>query len=420
MLSSIILHILLLLFLMMCSAFFSGSETAFFSVNRMRLQRLSFEGNEKAGGIIKLLQKPRNLLLSILMGNELTNVSVSAVATALWIIIAGPDFGPFIAFITSLFLLVLFCEISPKSFAINHPEKFCNSVFAIMNLWYRMLYPFRFILIKFYELIFKLLKMESSGEDDHMTTDDFMHWLETSKEDRILDKDEYELIYQTLNLKNKKVKDVMTPRTDIFSIDFKNDLNNIIEKIKSPEYSRIPVYNENLDHIIGMLYTKDFLDVEMIVSHKELRSYLHKVEYVSGFMKLNELLVYFMRRKIHVAVVTDEYGGMDGLVSFEDILEELVGEIQDEFDREEPIIKTLGENKYRISALMGVSDFNEQFNTDFEKINYDTIGGLLLEQFGRIPSNGDEIRIANFSFKIMEVINNRIISIELTEYKGKS
>ncbi|MBU1626453.1 hemolysin family protein [bacterium] len=405
---------------MMCSAFFSGSETAFFSVNRTRLQRLSHEGREKATWILELLSKPRRLLLSILVGNEIVNVSVSAAATSLWIIILGQKYGPIVAFTSTVFFLVLFCEITPKSYAINNAEKFCNSYVKMMKSWLSLIYPIRVVLIKLYSFLFKVFKIDYEHEEDLVTAKDILSWLETHEDEKILPKDEYELIYHTLNLENKKAKDIMTPRTDFFAIDIKERMDNVIEKMKHPKHSRIPVYEGDVDHVVGLLYTKDLLGLEFQKPRRNLKNLLHKVEFVPGYMKLNELLVYFMLRKTHLAIVTDEYGGVDGLVSFEDILEELVGEIQDEFDMEEPMYTLIADNHYRISALMGIDDFNAQFKTAYEKINYDTIGGFLLDKFGKIPNSGEEIREGDMTFKVLKVEKNRIITIELIFHDGGS
>jgi len=194
----------------------------------------------------------------------------------------------------------------------------------------------------------------------------------------------------------------------------------VLGRIKAPRYSRIPVYEENLDHIIGILYTKDFLFLDIPKSSIKLKNLIHKAEYVPGYMKLNELLLHFMRRNLHIALVTDEYGGVDGLVSFEDIMEELVGEIQDEFDSEEPMYISIGDGRYKISALIGIDEFNERFKRSIVKVNYETLGGFLLDRFGRIPAMGEELSFEGIKFKILEAEKNRIISIEANFFKGAS
>jgi putative hemolysin len=414
-------YILIIIFLMACSAFFSGSETAFFSVNRMRLQRLSYEGNVKARKVMDLIQKPRNLLLSILFGNELVNVSVSAVSTALWIYILGEHYGPIVSFFIMLFLLVLFSEITPKYYAINNPEKICNTAIDMMRLWFGFLYPVRVILVKFYDLLFKLFKIDFTGDDYLFSTEDFIHWLETNKDKNILNSEEYALIYQTLKLKNKQVKDIMTPRATMYAINLNDPIDEIVRLIKSRKYARLPVYELDLDRIIGILYVKDFLGIQLPKSRKIMIKHLHKVEYVSGYMKLNELLVYFMKRKIHLAIVTDEYGQVDGLVSFEDIIEELVGDIQDEFDIEQPLVTQIKENTFHISALMKIVEFNEQFKTNIEKENFETVGGFLLDKFGKIPKADETITRNGFIFKVLNVESNRIINVEVKKMiKGES
>ena len=412
--------LILLVGLFCCSAFFSGSETSLFSITPMKLHHIEQRTPATAKIISRLLAHPSRLLVTILMGNQIVNILASSTASDILLHLFGDKLGPVIATVLMTFLLLVFGEVTPKIIAVQFPERFafvaCRPLFALSYV----IFPVRVILTAIADGILRLAGGTRSSHERMLNGQEFRTLLDVSEREGVVETIEREIITNLIDFSEVSVKEIMIPRTDMFCFSIDDSFDAIVEKCRTELYARVPVYHDTIDNIIGVVYVKDLLP--FIYQRREdfhLRHALRDAYFVPESKKVQELLKDFQERHIHIAIVVDEYGGTSGLVCLEDILEEIVGDISDEFDTDESqACFPLEEGRrYRVTAMMHIHEFNQEFGTDFSPEYYGTVAGLVLEQLGRMPKRGDVASFDGLTISVSKVRNMRILEVIVTKDK---
>lgn len=410
-----------LVVLLIFSAFFSGSEVAFFSFKQKRIEEVFRSSKLILRYTINLISAPRRLLVVILIGNTIANVAASIVAVTIAIEIAAMNnfslnFVLTVQIIVLTLIILLFSELVPKVFAARHPQ-FVIRVAAIpLYLFSILIYPIAEILtetIRFTTSRIKLDKAKSA-----ITEKEISDLAEISQERGTIEEEEQEIITSFVEFKSAMVGEVMTPRVDIIAVQYNSKFEDLIRTITESGHSRIPVYKDNLDTIMGIVYAKDlisFLRKGLQTPEDFLLKLSRPVLYVPEGKKISEMLHEFQEKKTHMAIVVDEYGGTAGLITLEDIIEEVVGEIWDEYDQEEDTVQVISPNKYLVLGKVLVADFNDRVGQEVIPISqeYDTIGGLIYHQSGSIPKEGEIVVMDNLKLTVKEILKKRIKRVEI-------
>jgi len=419
--------IILLLLLLICSGFFSGSETSLFSLGRIERHRIREEGETLSSRWIQsLLQRPKRLIITILIGNELINIIISALAASFTediITISGYTeasewlfFKTLAATAICLPLLLIFGEITPKTLALKNPHRFSLFVAIPLSLFYRMVTPVRWILAGLADVIVRFLFGEQPVKEEPITEREFRNLVDMSKKGGVLWDSEHEFIHNIFDFGETRVSEIMTPRTDMFCIQSGQSLEEALQIIEQHHYSRIPVYEKDKDDIIGILYSKDLLRVGLDFGRQKdwtLDVILRQPYFIPQTKMASDLFREFRSTRIHLAIVVDEYGGVAGLVTMEDLLEDLFGEILDEYDPEEPQVRQVDKNTMIIPARMSIEEFNKRLNVEFPEDEYDTMGGLIFDLFGRLPASDAKISYKHYTFTVEKMLGTRILELKV-------
>ena len=418
---SILPRILLLAVLLIFSAFFSACEAAFFSLSSLQLNELKDKKGRWGLVVNNLLEKPRELLITIYIGNELINIAVSIITTSIFIHLFG-HIGVGIAIGVGTFLLLVFGEIIPKSLSMRFPQTYALSAAYPLRLFFAFVQPVQEFLTSIAEKFITMIGVTfSKPVETAITDEEFRTMVQIGEGDGVIDSEESELIHNVIEFGETTAGEVMTPKIDMFTLSIDDKMEDILPRIVENFYARVPVYDEDEESIAGVLFTKDLNRLKHLPPEKfSLKSILRPILSIPQSKKIKELLQEFKKRKRHMAVVLDEYGSLSGLVTLEDILEELVGEIDSEMRLEEKPLVELGENKYRLVATYPISEFNEYFKTQLPEENYETVGGLVFGLFGRIPRSGEMIAHDNYKFRIEKMKGARILNLHLTIMKSDS
>ncbi len=400
------------------SAFFSGSETAFFSLSKIQIKKLEKSSSKSSKRILRLLSNPKELLIIILLGNTIVNVAASSTA-ALIAISIGKNLLPFsqsliiiIEIIIMTILLLIFGEIAPKLLAFSSPEKTARSSSFFLEIIKYILWP----IIKILDLISSLFSTKNKTEQTNITSEDFKNLIESKVTQHPLEENEKRIITSIFRFSSTDANKIMTPRVDIAGVDTSEGLQKVKETIISSGHSKIPIYKTNIDNIIGIIYAKDII---LNPTKQSISSLLRPPLFVTENTKIQNLLNRFKRRKIQIAIIVDEYGGTEGLITLEDILEELVGEIRDEYDKEKPNIVKLNNGTYSINGMYSISELNDKFILDIDEEKYDNLAEFIYDNFNKVPEENENFTYKNlvkFTVKsvkarriqyiILEVINN--------------
>jgi CBS domain containing-hemolysin-like protein len=396
------------------SAFFAACEAAFFSLNQAQLAAIK-ETRGRGGQLINfLLEKPRELLVTIYIGNELVNIAISALATSIALHLFG-DAGLAIAIGVGTFLILLFGEIVPKSLSLNFAEKFALFAARPLNLFYSLVLPIQKLFTRLAEIIMSWIGVLPRNMDERMSDEEFTSMIKLGANEGVIDHEESELIHNVMEFGEKTVADVMTPKIDMFTLNANDSMDEILPKILENFYARVPIYDEKEEHIIGILLTKALNRHRQQLKDKfNLKGIVQPAISVPESRKIKDMLQDFKKVKRHMAIVLDEFGTVTGLVTLEDILEELVGEIDSETRQEEsPIIK-ITEKRFRLAATCSISEFNEEFGCELPNGDITTIGGFVFGLFGRVPRSGESISHGRFRFRVEKMKGARILSLHLT------
>ena len=415
-----------LLFLFFLSAFFSGSEVALFSLDKKKLQ-ITFESNPFIRRYLQnLLDFPRRLLVTILLGNTLINVAASIIAVSLAIDYSHETgFPRNIALTIEIFCLTLciliFGELIPKIWAAKNPIAFAKLI-SIPLYWLNViLFPVSEILTEAIRFVIGLLKLDKGKSA--ILSEEITELANLGHERGTIVEEEHGLISSIVNFRSVAVHEVMTPRVDIVSVSAETNFHEILDLINNTGHSRIPLFNGDLDEIIGIVYSKDLLPFIKNVESRtnfSLTKIARKAMFIPRTKLISSLMHEFQEKKMHLAIVVDEYGGTAGLITLEDIIEEILGEIRDEYDKEENPITKVGDNNYIILGKLSIDELNEFLKTNFnDNSNYETIGGMILNHAGLIPKEGYTFQLDGYKFLVKEIQNKRIKKVQVEKLKSE-
>ena len=411
-----VMQLIALIILVLLSAFFSSAETSLTTVNRVRLKTLAEEGNRRAKTALEVLDKYGKMLSAILIGNNIVNLSASALATTLAIHI---HFTVGIATAILTVVILIFGEIVPKNMAMINSEKMALLYASMISGLMKLLTPLIFVIDSLAKGIMKLFRVDADKKTA-MTENELRTYVEVGHEDGVIESEEREMIYNVFDFGDAVAKDVMIPRIDMVTVDKEATYEEVMEVFKDCMYTRIPVFEEDKDNIIGLINIKDFILVEDKAKFK-ISDILRQAYYTYEFKKTADLLVEMRQKCFNVAFVLNEYGGTAGMITLEDLLEEIVGEIRDEYDSdEEQLIQKMQDRTYLVEGSMKLSDINDELGTDLQSEDYDSIGGLIIEHLDRVPEDGAQIVTDQGNrLQVQGVSQNRILKVimELPEEK---
>lgn len=413
--SSSISMIIILVVLTTMSAYFSATETAFSSLNRIRLKNLANNGNKRAIMTLALSEDYDRMLSTILIGNNIVNIASASLATVIFVKYF-PEAGVTISTVVMTIVVLIFGEISPKSLAKEAPENFAMLSAPILKLFIIILAPLNYFFMIWKKVLSKIFKVK---EDRSITEEELITIVEEAQQEGGINAQEGELIRSAIEFNDLDVTDVLTPRVDIVAISENEDKHKIAEIFKESAFSRLPVYKETVDTIIGVINQKDFHNY---ISHTELaiESIMKPVVYTTSSMKISKLLKMLQQTKTHIAVVMDEYGGTKGIATLEDIIEELVGEIWDEHDEIINDFEKIADNQYKISCSANLSKMFDLFHINKE-FDMNTVSGWVTHELDRIPNVGDSFTFENLHIIVTKTGFRRVLEIivEVDENSGK-
>lgn len=406
-----VIQLFALLILMCLSAFFSSAETALTTANRVRLKTLADDGNKRAQTALDVLDKYGKMLSAILIGNNIVNISASALATTLAIRIhlsVGIATGALTVFV------LIFGEIVPKNVAMVYSEKLALFYAAMIAGLMKVMTPVIFVVDKVSGGLLKLLHIDTSKRTA-MTETELRTYVEVSHEDGVIESEEREMIYNVFDFSDAVAKDIMIPRIDMATVNVDAGYDEVMELFKECMYTRIPVYQEEKDNIIGLINIKDFILVEDKAQFK-INDIMRQAYYTYEFKKTADLLIEMREKRVNVSFVLNEYGAAVGMITLEDLLEEIVGEIRDEYDEdEEELIQQIEERVYLVEGSMKLSDINDELGTLLSSEDYDSIGGLIIENLDRLPEDGETITTEQgITLKVQGISQNRIVKVLMT------
>lgn len=407
-------QILVLIFLLACSAFFSASETALMSLSKIRLRHMIEEKVKGADKVEKLIENTSRLLGTILVGNNIVNILASSLATAIAIKL-WPESGVGIATAVMTVLIIIFGEITPKSLAAQNSEVISLKVSKPISILIIILKPIVSITTYIANGIIRVLGGKVNKNQPYITEDELRTIVDVSEEEGVLEIEEKEMIYNVFEFGDLQVKDVMSQRVDLIALEQSATLEETMEVIKNEQFSRIPVYKETIDNIVGILNVKDLLFIHGndYKDNFSLEKYMREPFYTFEFKKITDLFRDMKKEKNHMAVVLDEYGGTVGIVTIEDLIEEIVGDISDEYDEDETKIDVIKEDEYLVSGSIRLDEINDLIGTSIESEEFDSVGGFIIGQLGRFPEDSEEIEYHNIRFRIESIDKNRIKKVRI-------
>ncbi len=402
------LSIIIILICLILSAYFSASETALSTFNKIKIKNLADKGNKRAKLVLNIADNYDSMLSTILIGNNIVNILSASLSTILFINWINETSGPTVSTAVMTVVVLIFGEITPKTLAKQRPESFAMFSAPFLKFLMIILFVFTFIFKKWQNLVSKLIK---NKEEDQVTEEEILTLVEEATEDGVLDKEESELIKSAIEFGDLEVIDIFTPRVDVKALPLDATYEEIDEAFVGSAFSRLPIYDEDIDHIVGIIYYKDFYQAEEV--NFKLASIIKQPMFVMKHKLVNELLKEFQTNKQHFAVVADEFGSVAGIVTMEDILEEIVGEIWDEYDEIHEDVKQVSENVYIVSGKANIDKVLEIF--DIEKdIEPVTVNGWISDELKTLPSRGAKIKYEHLNIEVIKMKGRRIESVKIT------
>ena len=407
-----VIQLVFLAVLILLSAFFSSAETALSTVNRVRIRTLAEEGNKRAIKVNQVLEKYSKMLSTILIGNNIVNLSASALATTLAIQISLP-----VGIATGILtVVVLLCgEIIPKTWAMTCSEKisltYCNIIYGLMQL----LTPVIFVVDKLANGILFLLHIDPNKKANAMTEAELRTYVDVSHEDGVIESEEREMIYNVFDFSDAQAKDIMIPRINMVTVSIDDNYQDVLAVFRESMYTRLPVYQDDNDNIVGFINIKDFILTENEADFS-IKNIIRNAHYTYEFKKVADLLYELREKTTSVTFVLNEYGATVGMITLEDLLEEIVGEIRDEYDEDEAeLIQGVGERTWLVEGSMKLDDINHELGTSLDSEDYDSIGGLIIECLDRLPEDNEEVTLPNgIHLKVQGIDQNRIVKVLMT------
>jgi putative hemolysin len=408
----VLAQLLTLAALIVCSAILTGAEAAYFSLGRARLRRMA-EAKQDNGGPRLLIERPHELLVTLLVGITLVNIGAAAIATNVAHQLFGPRYGLIVEILGMVLLLTTFGEVLPMTLAVKYPERFLAFVHRPVSWLGVLLTPVRVLLAGLTRLTVRVIGRESQAQAE-LTEEELRTLVDVGASEGVVEREEREMIHKVFELEDTLVRSVMVPRTDMFCLDVNVPVGEILPKLREQLHSRVPVYEGSIDVIVGILYTKELLPyVRGLPAGFDLRAHLHPPYFVPESKRADALLQEFQAKKLHLAIVVDEFGGTAGLVALEDLLEELVGEIADENDEPERLIQRLDASTFRVAGKLPVEDLNSATGLSISDESYDTVGGWVLDLFGRVPRKSERLETPELVVTVEKVERTRVVEVLL-------
>lgn len=409
------MDIFIIVLLLLLSAVFSASETAFSAAKDARLRTYAQDGSKRAKLAIKISENFDKTLTAILIGNNIVNLAAASVATYMVTNRFGTEY---IAIGTALMtvLVIIFGEIIPKNLAKEYPEAFC--LFICYPLWAVMVIftPLVWLLIKLKNLVVKLV----GGENDQptMTEEELKLMIDEIEDEGVLDESESDLVKSAIEFSDISVGEILIPRVNLVAIDIEEDIEEIKKAFISSNFSRLPVYEKTIDSIVGIIHQKNFYDM-YLSGGRDIKKIMQKPLFIFGLTSISDIMKEMQRSKSHMAIVVDQYGGTQGIVTMEDIIEELVGDIYDETDEEDTSFVSLGNDEYEVSADLSIRDFLDKAGLEDEELITDcnSIGGLVMENLDRIPDEEEVVEISRFTLRVISADDQKIDRIRITVHE---
>lgn len=417
MLNSATWQISTVIILIIMSAFFSASETALTALNKIRLRHLVNEDFKGAKLLSKLIENPSKLLGSILVGNNIVNIAVASLATTISINYFGNDSGPLIATLILTPVLLIFGEITPKSFAAENSEKFAFAVRNMIKITVAILSPIVAVLAIITNGIIRLLGGRGNSKNTLITEEEIITMVNVGHEEGTIEVEERQMIKNVFQFGDSVVEELMIPRTDIVAVSSESSYQEILGIFKKQHLSRLPVYEETIDKVIGIINIKDLILYDENKEDFKISKYIREPYFTFEFKSIAELFSEMRTERMPMAIVLDEYGGTAGLITTEDLVEEIVGDINDEYDEREEEIEMISEAEFLVDGSTRIDIINETLELSLESEDFDTIGGFVFGEFGRVPEFGEEIEFDELRFIIENVDKNRIEKLRIINFK---
>lgn len=402
-----ILYIVIIMFLVLGSAFFSATEIAFSSLNPIKLKHMIQQGHKRAKHTLKLSEDFDHILTTILVGNNIVNILSASLATIVFLSISK-DYGVPLSTAAMTIIVLIFGEITPKSIAKRMPEKFAISMTPILQFFIWVLLPISFIFKGIQRLINKIMK-EDKGPT--MTEDELLTYVSEVQLEGGINKNEGDLIRSVIDFDDLKIEEIFTPRVHVIGIDLEMDIRKITSIFRQSGYSRLPVYEGSIDHIIGTINHKDFYN-RVVLDKQSLDSIIKAPVFVTEYMKVSDLLNLLKKYKSHMAIVKDEFGGTLGIVTMEDILEELVGDIWDEHDEIIEHIIQVDDLTYKVKGAADLEDLFDKLEIN-EEVEFQTVNGWVQEELGKIPSSGESFIFKNFKIVVTQADTKKVLEVNI-------
>lgn len=402
------ISLIIIIICVVMSAYFSATETAFSSLNRIRIKNMAEKKNKKAKLVLDLSEKYDSMLSTILIGNNIVNIASASLATVLCVKLCGAEMGPTVSTVVTTVVVLVFAEVTPKSIAKEFPEKFAMFSAPFLKMLMVILTPFNFLFLQWKKLLSVIIKSDNSYS---ITEEELLTIVDEAQQEGGIDAQEGNLIRSAIEFTEQEAIDIITPRIDITGVSTKATKEEIAEIFAETAYSRLPLYEDNIDHIVGIIYQKDFHNY-IYNTDKEIDSIVRPALFITKHKKIGELLKELQQQKSHIAVVLDEYGGTIGIVTLEDILEELVGEIWDEHDEVTHEIQKITETEYLVSGSANVENLFEILEIE-EEFKVLTVSGWIMDVLGRVPEKDDHFEYKNLQVTVLEMDDKRVDQVKI-------
>ena len=414
------LRLIILFILILLSAFFSSAETAFMSVNKIKLRSEADEGSKRAALILSLLDNNTKLLSTILVGNNLVNIVASSLTTTLMIRLFGSTAVGIATGILTLVILI-FGEITPKTLATRKAERFAGIYAPFINFLMIALTPVTFLVSKLADVVLMMFGIKPGSKTEQITEDELLTYVDVSHEDGVLENDEREMINNVIDFGDTLVKDVMVPSINMKCVPADVSYDDLITAFREDEYSRMPVYKDSIDNIVGVIWAKDILLRYDPAQPFDITAIMRKPYFTYEHKSTRELMSTMREEYKSMAIVLDEYNSTAGLITIEDLIEEIVGEIRDEYDLDEvDSITPISENSYEVQGQTIISEVNDEFGLEIESDDYDTIAGHVIHLLGHIPKVGESVTEGDVTYTVTAIDKNRVDKINIVRHPAES
>lgn len=405
--------------LLLAIALLSSAESSIIAVNKLRLRNLIEKGDRKALAVQRILERHDRLFSAVILSGNLFTVLATAIGTTVAVSVLGEEYGIIVATALLTFLTVTFGELSPKTFAVTHSEKVALSIARPLEIYIKLLSPLMWIFNASSNLLLKVCGVKEKPVSPFVTEEEIKTMLKIGKEEGAIEEEERKMLHRVFEFGDKRVSEVMVPRTEIIDISEKAFIQDAIKLLSEEGYSRYPVIKDSIDNVTGILYIKDILmkmhslDVEGV----PVTNLMREAYYIPESKMVSELLDEMQRKKLQIAIVVDEYGGTAGLITLEDIIEEIVGGLQDEFEalEAEKDIEIIDERTFIVGGQTGIDEVNELIGAELKSDEFHTIGGFVFWLFRRLPKIGEQVRFHNIRFLIIEMEDKRVSKLKITK-----